>query len=94
MRVCICSQLRGQIVSFKYVFIFLNICYINFSFFVFWSALFFISFLPIFLHPKKTVLLKALVYYSCLVFSRFGEYISLDLFYLGTWGSSLTVTSQ
>ena len=40
------------------------------------------SLLSIFLHPKKTFLSKVLAHYCFLVFRRFGEYISQDLFSL------------
>ena len=58
----------------------------------FLSVLFFASFfffcLSLFLHPKKTILLKALVYYCFLVFRCIGEYISLNLFYFVNLTSS------
>ena len=62
------------------------------------KIVFFASFLfcclSIFLHPKKTILSKALVYCCFLVFRCIGEYISLHLFYFVSLTSSCLLTGE
>ena len=47
--------------------------------------------LSVFLHPKKSILVKTLVHYCFLVFRLIGEYISLDLFYFVNLTSSCSL---